>query len=243
MQYAFDPQGATPAHIPVARNPRGHSRNAASPTRPAKRRCEFRLIATTIVCDSPAPAQPNRLELGAFIAHVIRADHATAIRFPERMDQGPGYCGGFDWATAIEAKHEALMTIHPLPIRPLRTKVLATVLTTLMLASTASTAFARTIYDGAWSVLIITQSGSCDPTYRYGVLINDGVVVYDGTAPITLQGRVTPKGVVRVILQAGSQWADGSGRLTRNRGAGVWKGQGTTTLCAGVWQAERRPPG
>jgi len=221
------------------------------------------LIATTIVCDSPAPAQPNRLELGAFIAHVIRAnviranviranviranviraDHAAAIRFPERMDQGPGYCGGFDWATAIEAKHEALMTIHPLPIRPLRTKVLATVLTTLMLASTASTAFARTIYDGAWSVLIITQSGSCDPTYRYGVLINDGVVVYDGTAPITLQGRVTPKGIVRVILQAGSQWADGSGRLTRNRGAGVWKGQGATSPCAGVWQAERRPPG
>ena len=134
------------------------------------------------------------------------------------------------------------MTIHPLTAS-LRIKVLATVLSTLLAASSASTAFARSIYDGDWSVLIITQSGSCDPTYRYGVLINDGVVVYDGTAPITLQGRVTPKGVVRVILQAGSQWADGSGRLTRNRGAGVWKGQGTTTLCAGVWQAERRPPG
>ena len=131
------------------------------------------------------------------------------------------------------------MNIPPLTARPLRTKVLATVMSTLVLASAASTALARTIYDGAWSVLIITQSGSCDPTYRYGVQINDGVVAYDGIAPIMLQGRVTPKGLVRVILQAGGQWADGSGKLTRNRGAGVWKGQGTTSACTGIWQAER----
>lgn len=131
------------------------------------------------------------------------------------------------------------MTIPPLTVRPLRTKVLATVLSTLVLASAASTSLARTIYDGAWSVLIITQRGSCDPTYRYGVQISDGVVAYDGIAPITLQGRVTPKGLVRVIVQAPGQWADGSGKLTRNKGGGVWKGQGATSLCTGIWQAER----
>lgn len=131
------------------------------------------------------------------------------------------------------------MTLLPLTVRQLHTKVLTTALSTLLLVSAASTVFARTIYDGAWSVLIITQSGSCDATYRYGVQINDGVVIYDGTGPITLQGRVTPKGAVRVILQAGSQWADGSGRLTRNRGGGVWRGQGTNSTCAGIWQAER----
>ena len=49
------------------------------------------------------------------------------------------------------------------------------------------------------------------------------------------QGRA-----VRVIVQAGSQWADGSGRLTRNQGGGVWKGQGMNSACAGTWQAERR---
>lgn len=137
------------------------------------------------------------------------------------------------------------MTIHPLTGRPLRTKVLATALGTLValsgIVSTAGSATARTIFDGNWSVLIITQSGSCDPSYRYGVQIADGVVTYTGGAPITMQGRVTPKGAVRVIVQAGSQWADGQGTLSakRNIGSGKWKGQGLSSMCAGVWQAER----
>jgi hypothetical protein len=109
------------------------------------------------------------------------------------------------------------------------------------LAAVTSTANARTIYDGAWSVLIITNAGACDRTYRYGVQIADGMVIYDGGGPITMQGRVTPKGAVRVLLQAGSQWADGSGRLTKNRGGGVWRGQGISGTCTGTWQAERRP--
>jgi hypothetical protein len=137
------------------------------------------------------------------------------------------------------------MTGHPLTShqrtnRPLRVVVLSTILVLAGIISTASTAFARTIYDGAWSVLIITMSGSCDPAYRYGVLINDGMVTYDGGGLITMQGNVTPKGAVRVIVIAGSQWADGIGKLTRLRGGGVWKGRGMSSACAGTWQAERR---
>jgi len=139
---------------------------------------------------------------------------------------------------AIEAKHEALMTVHPLTAS-LRLKVLATALSTFLAASSASTAFARSIYDGDWSVLIITQSGSCDASYRYGVTISDGNVIYQGGAPITMQGRVTPKGALRVIVQSGNQWADGFGRLKGNQGGGVWKGQGMSSTCAGVWRAER----
>ena len=147
-------------------------------------------------------------------------------------------------AMAFESQHEALMTGHPLTNHPgtnhrLHAIVLGTILA-LTGSATTSTASARNIYDGAWSVLIVTRSGSCDPTYRYGVQISDGMVTYDGGGPITMQGRVTPKGAVRVILQAGSQWADGSGKLTRNQGGGVWKGQGASSTCAGVWQAERR---
>ena len=123
---------------------------------------------------------------------------------------------------------------------PLGAIVLGTFLVLAGIASTTGAAFARTIYDGPWSVLIVTMSGSCDPTYRYGVQISDGMVTYDGGGPITMQGRVTPNGAVRVIVTAGSQWADGSGKLTRNQGGGVWKGQGTSSACAGTWQAERR---
>ena len=158
---------------------------------------------------------------------------------------------------AFEAKHEGLMTGRPLTSHPptsflhtdhrlthhhLRTTALGTILATLLALAPypTGTAYARTIYDGAWSVLIVTMSGSCDPSFRYGLLINDGIVTYDGIAPITMQGRVTPKGAVRVILQSAGQWADGSGKLTRNRGAGVWRGQGMSSACAGTWQAERR---
>jgi hypothetical protein len=145
---------------------------------------------------------------------------------------------------AFEPKHEALMTSHPLTSHPLRAIVLGTILGTILasagIASTTGTALARTIYDGPWSVLIITMRGSCDPTYRYGVQISDGMVTYDGIGLITLQGRVTPKGAVRVIVQSGSQYADGSGKLTRDRGGGVWKGQGMSSACTGTWQAERR---
>jgi hypothetical protein len=151
------------------------------------------------------------------------------------------------WVMAFAAKHEALMTSHPptsqqrtnRPLRVVRGAILGTVLILAGVAA-AGAASARTIYDGPWSVLIVTNSGSCDPTYRYGVTINDGMVTYDGGGPISMQGRVTPKGAVRVIVTAGSQWADGTGRLTRTRGGGVWKGQGMSSTCAGTWQAERR---
>src|SRR5450631_972578 len=133
------------------------------------------------------------------------------------------------------------LTSHPRTKHLLRAVALGAVMVLTGIATTAGPASAaRTIYDGAWSVLIMTMNGSCDATYRYGVQISDGTVVYDGVGPITLQGRVTPKGAVRVIVQSGSQWADGSGKMTRNRGGGVWKGQGMSSACSGTWQAERR---
>jgi hypothetical protein len=124
--------------------------------------------------------------------------------------------------------------------------VLAFTLAAAAVAAVAGTAAARSAlarmadYDGSWSVLIVTNSGPCDRAYRYGILINNGNVVYDGGGPIDLQGRVAPNGAVRVVVSAGGQWADGSGRLSHNRGGGIWRGQGSTGACAGTWEAERR---
>ena len=122
----------------------------------------------------------------------------------------------------------------------LRAPVVSLALALAGIPATIATADARTVFDGAWSVLIVTNEGSCDRAYRYGVQITDGNVVYDGGGIITMQGKVRSSGAVQVLVTAGSQWASGSGRLTRTKGAGVWKGQGMGGTCAGVWQAERR---
>jgi hypothetical protein len=95
-------------------------------------------------------------------------------------------------------------------------------------------------FDGGWSVLILTQSGSCDRSYRYGVRIAQGNVIGDGGEAAAVQGRVAPNGAVRVSVSAGGQRADGEGRLSRAAGSGTWAGQGSFGACAGVWRAERR---
>jgi len=122
----------------------------------------------------------------------------------------------------------------------LRAPVVTLALALTSIPATIGTAHARTVYDGSWSVLIVTNEGSCDRAYRYGVEISNGMVVYDGGGIVTMQGRVTPSGSVRVTVQAGSQWANGTGRLNKTRGSGIWKGQGMSGTCAGVWEAERR---
>lgn len=101
-------------------------------------------------------------------------------------------------------------------------------------------AAARTGYDGHWSVLIVTNSGSCDRAYRYGVAIRNGRVIYEGSAAVNLDGRVSGNGRVNVRVWAGSQSASGSGRLSSNYGSGTWRGSGSASSCAGSWTAERR---
>jgi hypothetical protein len=95
-------------------------------------------------------------------------------------------------------------------------------------------------FDGDWSVVIMTQSGGCDRSYRYGVRIANGDVIYDGGGPVDLQGHVFSNGSVRVRVSGAGQQAEGQGRLSRTVGTGTWQGGGSLGSCAGVWQAERR---
>jgi Ni/Co efflux regulator RcnB len=90
-------------------------------------------------------------------------------------------------------------------------------------------------FDGSWSVAISTQSGACEPHYRFGLQIINGNVVYEGRPA----GRVSPNGAVRVNVSSGGQQAAGQGRLSRNYGSGVWRGHGSAGTCAGTWQAGR----
>ena len=135
----------------------------------------------------------------------------------------------------FKVKNEALMIS-----RRFRAFVPTLVLALTCVAAIAGPAFAGSAYDGDWSVLLVANSGACGPTYRYGAQIANGKVIYDGGGTITMQGRVTPKGAVRVVVRSGDQWAEGSGRLTNIGGGGVWRGQGMSGSCAGTWAAERR---
>jgi hypothetical protein len=111
----------------------------------------------------------------------------------------------------------------------LRTCLCASALVLAGLA-VADPALARSPYDGAWSVTVMTRGGACEPTSRYGVQISNGVVMAgDGGAAV--QGRVSPGGAVSVAVQAGGQSASGSGHLNLARGSGVWRGQGSAGAC------------
>jgi hypothetical protein len=91
-------------------------------------------------------------------------------------------------------------------------------------------------YDGTWSVLIVTDKGSCDRAYRYPVRIRNGSVGYAGQASFTVTGRVAANGAVTVRVSRGNQSASGSGRLRGNSGGGSWRGGD----CSGHWTAEKR---
>jgi hypothetical protein len=103
-------------------------------------------------------------------------------------------------------------------------------------AYTTLPAQAKTNFDGNWSVVIITEEGSCDRSYRYPVRISDGTVGYAGEASFNVSGRVGPNGKVTVTVSRGDRRASGSGMLSANTGAGSWTGG----ECSGSWEAERR---
>jgi hypothetical protein len=94
-------------------------------------------------------------------------------------------------------------------------------------------------YDGSWNVVIMTEAGPCDREYRFGAQIANGNVLYDG-GPANLQGQVAPDGSIWVAVSAGSQQAQGQGRLFSTTGTGTWRGQGVAGSCVGTWQAVRR---
>jgi hypothetical protein len=121
----------------------------------------------------------------------------------------------------------------------LRRLMLAAVVV-LAAAVSGSAKTSRTSFDGSWSVLIITDAGTCDRAYRYGMRIAGGRLYYDGGMGVVLSGQVTAKGNVRVKLSQGDAVAQGSGRLSKSTGSGRWQGASPALRCSGRWQAERR---
>lgn len=99
-----------------------------------------------------------------------------------------------------------------------------------------SAASAQQQFNGSWSVEVIPHSGSCQRTYRFPVLIQDGQVRYGGADGIAASGAVTSAGVIQGSIGAGSVQASVKGRLSGRSGSGTWAGVGGFG-CAGQWRA------
>jgi len=128
------------------------------------------------------------------------------------------------------------MTILTGPARPL-------VLVFAVLAGLALSVHptpAASTFDGEWSVVIITEAGTCDRAYRYPVQVVNGELKYGGEAAVAISGRVDPSGKLNATIRRGEQSASGSGRLSLSSGNGTWTGKSSTTSCAGRWEAEKR---
>jgi len=95
-------------------------------------------------------------------------------------------------------------------------------------------------FDGRWSVVVITDAGTCDRAYRYGVRISGGRIYYEGDTGVQVSGQVDPRGNVSVSLRYGESRAQGSGHLSESGGEGRWQGASATAGCSGRWEAERR---
>ena len=110
------------------------------------------------------------------------------------------------------------------------------VLSFAAILSAAVQAASAPSYDGLWSVVIVTEKGTCDRSYRYPVRISNGSLINAGDSAISISGNVRDNGAISVTLSDGRKNAIGSGHLSGTVGAGSWSGGD----CAGTWEAERR---
>jgi hypothetical protein len=89
-------------------------------------------------------------------------------------------------------------------------------------------------YDGVWSVLIVTERGSCD-VYRWDVVLTGGRAQ---TTMAQTIGGVDGRGRVQVTFVRGSERLSATGRLSGYFGSGRWLSPSRD--CGGRWHAERR---
>jgi hypothetical protein len=108
---------------------------------------------------------------------------------------------------------------------------------TCFFVALASTAHARSGYDGSWDLTFVTQRGACDPSYNFTVNISDGVVTHPNL--VKFRGYVAKSGAVRASVTVQDKYASGSGRLSRTSGRGTWSGYAGSARCSGYWTAQR----
>jgi hypothetical protein len=172
------------------------------------------------------------------VARRQKPDGDLGVERVEALEGSRKLAGDAD-VRVTTGKKERMMKNLPRPslARQLPPLLFAALL--LCLACTTSNAARRvggSAYDGTWSVAIYPLRGNCT-SVRVGVRIVGGRV-YSEDQSYQSNGVVSANGVVRVSVAGAGRSASGSGRLSRNSGAGRWRSSGGE--CSGTWSASRR---
>ena len=122
-------------------------------------------------------------------------------------------------------------------MRTLRWIFAAAVLAAVAMPGNAGAATRPGAYDGTWNVTFTPQAGNCHASNTVPFMVLGTRVASAGGGKVS--GGVTRNGSVAVRIIVGASWANGSGRLAGNSGAGRWSGLITGDRCSGVWQAMR----
>jgi hypothetical protein len=97
---------------------------------------------------------------------------------------------------------------------------------------------AASIFDGKWSVFIVTKKGSCDREIRWGVGVVDNRIVDVGDAGAAVSGTVAPSGRIAAHFAIGPQMLMATGQLIGAKGSGLWTAP--ALACSGSWRAEKQ---
>jgi len=124
-------------------------------------------------------------------------------------------------------------------IRALPVLFTMAVLTMALMPGAANASGTRSVrsYDGTWNVVFATRAGNCSSTNSAPFTVSGGRLSSAGGGKVT--GGINSAGRVSVRISVGLSWANGSGRLVGNTGAGRWSGIITGDRCSGTWQATR----
>jgi hypothetical protein len=173
---------------------------------------------------NPPGEQNNKAEIGANNAETIVL-YKVAVTLRRRRQ-------GRSAANSLLA--QGRITV---PVFTMRQAVVAAMAAIAL--NLAPNAQARGGFDGAWSVVISGNSGTCDGlSYQYDLQIVNGALRYSG-GDASISGAVAPSGSVNVRVSSGDNSAAGSGRLAGRSGRGSFRGRSSTGLCAGTWSATR----
>src|SRR5262249_20380170 len=121
----------------------------------------------------------------------------------------------------VNSETKVLEAAMPLISRAIRVFAAAAVLAASAVPA-AAPAYAKSSYDGHWSVLIVTQKGTCDRAYRYPVKIDNGSGGYAGSSSFDVTGKVGANGTVTGTVSKAGQSGKGTGRMSATGGSGIW---------------------